>query len=75
MPVIVEKVDWPPWLGEIKGDVPALLRAVPEDVLRMWTIDKRVGNVRNDGPELLAERRGEPAATRESADQELTLPL
>jgi putative SOS response-associated peptidase YedK len=60
MPVIVEKADWPLWLGEIEGNFPALLRAVPEGVLRVWPVDKRVGNVRNDGPELLAERQQEP---------------
>ena len=53
MPVILEKTDWPLWLGEVEGDVPALLRPLPEGVLRMWPIDKRVGQVRNDGPELL----------------------
>jgi putative SOS response-associated peptidase YedK len=63
MPVIIEEVDWPLWLGEIEGDVPALLRAVPEDVLRVWPVDKRVGNVRNDGPELL-----EPHVPPEPAD-------
>ena len=30
-----------------------LLRPVVEDVLRVWLVDKKVGNVRNDGPELL----------------------
>ncbi len=53
MPVILEKADWPLWLGEVEGDVPALLRTLTEDVLRFWPIDKRVGNVRCDGPELL----------------------
>jgi putative SOS response-associated peptidase YedK len=49
MPVILEKADWPLWLGEVEGDVPALLRPLPEDVLRVWPVDKRVGNVRSDG--------------------------
>jgi putative SOS response-associated peptidase YedK len=53
MPVIIEQADWPLWLGEAEGDVPALLRPLAEDVLRLWPIDKRVGNVRNDGPELI----------------------
>jgi putative SOS response-associated peptidase YedK len=53
MPVIVERADWPVWLGEAEGDVAALLRPAPEDVLRLWPVDKQVGNVRNDGPELL----------------------
>jgi putative SOS response-associated peptidase YedK len=53
MPVVIEPADWPIWLGEIEGDVGALLRPVPEDVLRVWPVNKKVGNVKNDGPELL----------------------
>jgi putative SOS response-associated peptidase YedK len=53
MPVIVERADWPLWLGEVDGDAAALLRAAPDDVLRVWPVDKKVGNVRNDGPELI----------------------
>jgi putative SOS response-associated peptidase YedK len=53
MPVIIERVDWPLWLGEADGDVTALLRPAAEDVLRFWPVDKKVGNVRNDGPELI----------------------
>jgi putative SOS response-associated peptidase YedK len=30
-----------------------LLRSAPEGTLRLWPVDKRVGNVRNDSPELL----------------------
>jgi putative SOS response-associated peptidase YedK len=53
MPVIVQPEDWPLWLGEVDGDVAALLRPATEDVLRFWPIDKKVGNVRNDGPDLI----------------------
>jgi putative SOS response-associated peptidase YedK len=53
MPVIIEKADWPIWLGEVEGDVLALLRPAPEDVLRVWPVAKRVGNVKSNGPELL----------------------
>ena len=53
MPVIIERADWPLWLGEAEGDVSALLRAAPEDALRFWPVDKKVGNVRNDGPDLI----------------------
>jgi putative SOS response-associated peptidase YedK len=56
MPVIIEKVDWPVWLGEAEGDVATLMRPAPEDALRVWPVDKRVGNVKNDGPELLEAR-------------------
>jgi putative SOS response-associated peptidase YedK len=53
MPVIIEREDWPLWLGETEGDVQALLRPAAEDALRFWPVGKAVGNVRNDGPELL----------------------
>ena len=53
MPVILEQADWPAWLDEEPGDPTLLLRPAPEGILRIWPIDKRVGNVRNDGPELL----------------------
>ena len=59
MPVIIEKADWPVWLGEVEGNVPALLRPAPENVLRLWLADKRVGNVKNNGPELLEQHRVE----------------
>jgi putative SOS response-associated peptidase YedK len=61
MPVIIERQDWPLWLGEVEGDPRSLLRAAPENVLRVWPVDKRVGNFRNDGPELLAPRQLEEA--------------
>jgi putative SOS response-associated peptidase YedK len=53
MPVIIERADWPLWLGEEAGDVMALLRPLPADRLRIWPIERTVNNVRNDGPELL----------------------
>jgi putative SOS response-associated peptidase YedK len=53
MPMIIEREDWPLWLGEAEGDPSSLLRAAPEDVLRVWQVGKAVGNFRNDGPELL----------------------
>jgi putative SOS response-associated peptidase YedK len=62
MPVILEPDDWPAWLGEADGDPNALLRPSPEGVLRLWQVDKRVGNVRNDGPELLVPVAAVPAA-------------
>ena len=29
------------------------IRPAPEDVLQFWPVDKKVGQVRNDGPELI----------------------
>jgi putative SOS response-associated peptidase YedK len=48
---VVEKADWPLWLGEADGDVMGLPRSAPEDALRFWRVDKKIRNVRNDGPE------------------------
>jgi putative SOS response-associated peptidase YedK len=53
MPVIIEKADWPRWLGEQEGDPASLLHPAPDNVLRVWPVGKAVGNVRNDGPQLL----------------------
>ena len=60
MPVIIERDDWPLWLGEADGDTSSLLRPAPENVLRVWPVGKAVGNFRNDGPPLL-----EPIAVTE----------
>jgi putative SOS response-associated peptidase YedK len=49
MPVIIERKDWPLWLGEAEGDPASLLRPAPEDVLRIWPVGKAVGKVKNDG--------------------------
>ncbi len=53
MPAILEQAAWPGWLGETEADPASLLRPAPEGILKIWPVDKRVGNVRNDGPELL----------------------
>lgn len=58
MPVILQAVDWAAWLGEEPGDPTALLRPLPDGELRIWPVEKRVGNVRNDGPELLEPATG-----------------
>ena len=52
MPVILEPVDWPIWLGESEGDPPALLRP-SEAELRIWRVGTAVNNVRNDNAALL----------------------
>ncbi len=53
MPVILEREDWPLWLGEEPGEPASLLRPAAETVLRTWPVARLVNNVRNDGPELL----------------------
>ena len=53
MPVIIERADWPLWLGEVAGDATSLLRPARDDVLKVWPIGRRVNSVKNDGPELI----------------------
>jgi putative SOS response-associated peptidase YedK len=35
MPVIIEREDWPVWLGKTDGDVTSLLRPASDVVLRV----------------------------------------
>ncbi len=53
MPVILEPADWPAWLGEVQADPASLLHPAPDATLRTWPVDRKVGNPRNNGPELL----------------------
>jgi putative SOS response-associated peptidase YedK len=56
MPVILAEADWPKWLGEEavdEDDLLALLKPSPDEVLKIWSVDKAVGNVRNKGAQLL----------------------
>jgi putative SOS response-associated peptidase YedK len=56
MPVILPPEAWPLWLGEAEAaphQLLALLRACPEEWLRVYPVGPAVGNVRNDEPGLL----------------------
>jgi putative SOS response-associated peptidase YedK len=56
MPVILAEKDWPKWLGEepaSEEELPALLKPCPDEALKIWPVDKMVGNVRNNGPQLI----------------------
>ena len=56
MPVILLEADWPKWLGEepaTEEELLALLKPCPDDRLKIWPVDKKVGNVRNKGAELV----------------------
>jgi putative SOS response-associated peptidase YedK len=55
MPVILGENDWPKWLGEepaTQDELLGLLKSCPDDALKIWPVDKAVGNVRNKGPQL-----------------------
>jgi putative SOS response-associated peptidase YedK len=51
MPVILDPVDWPTWLGEVEGGPAGLLKPTGDDVL--WPVSKQVNSPRNNGAELL----------------------
>jgi len=53
MPVMIEKDDWPVWLGDAEGDPQALMHPLPSDRFRVWPVSRAVNSVKNDGPELL----------------------
>jgi putative SOS response-associated peptidase YedK len=55
MPVILAPGDYAAWLdpGAQAERLKALLRPCPEAFLRVYPVSLRVGNVRNDGPDLM----------------------
>jgi putative SOS response-associated peptidase YedK len=63
MPVILTETDWPKWLGEepaAEQELLALLRPCPDEALKIWPVDNKVGNVRNTGPQLIQPVDPEP---------------
>jgi putative SOS response-associated peptidase YedK len=57
MPVILAEEDWAKWLGEepaSEEELLALLKPCPDDALKIWPVGKAVGNVKNNGPQLIA---------------------
>src|SRR5215831_11752643 len=57
MPAVIPPDCWGDWLGENsvpESEVKTLLRPYPEQAMAFWAVDRRVGNVRNDSPDLFA---------------------
>jgi len=52
MPVILERQDWPVWLGEVAGDAASILRPAAEDVLKVWPVSRQVNSPKNDGADV-----------------------
>jgi putative SOS response-associated peptidase YedK len=60
MPVLLAPDRWAAWLGETAAtadDLKAMLKPYPGEGLTFWPVDRRVGNVRNDSPDLFAPLR------------------
>jgi len=55
MPALIAPDDWPAWLGETAvsaAEIKALLKPYPGNGMSFWPVDRRVGNVHNDSPDL-----------------------
>ncbi|UNC16602.1 SOS response-associated peptidase (plasmid) [Acidiphilium multivorum] len=53
MPVIIQREDWPIWLGEVAGHATDLLHPLPDELTLAWPVGLAVNSPRNNGPELL----------------------
>ena len=53
MPVMLAADEWSAWLGTA-DDRKTLLCPFPAERMDCWPVGKAVGNVRNQGPELIA---------------------
>jgi putative SOS response-associated peptidase YedK len=57
MPVLLGPDRWPTWLGEktaTDAELKAILQPYPGAAMTFWPVNRRVGNVRNDDPDLFA---------------------
>jgi putative SOS response-associated peptidase YedK len=65
MPVLLAPDCWATWLGEQStgdAELRALFKPYPGAAMTFWLVDRRVGNVRNDSPDLFTPL-GEPVGT------------
>jgi putative SOS response-associated peptidase YedK len=56
MPVILAESNWPQWLGEVPAtevELLALLKPSPNEALKIWPVNRAVGNVNVNGPQLI----------------------
>jgi putative SOS response-associated peptidase YedK len=61
MPVVLGADRWAAWLGEsaaTHAELKAMLKPYPGGAMTFWPVDRRVGNVRNDSPDLFAPLTG-----------------
>ena len=53
MPVILDREDWPLWLGEAGHGAATLMRATKDEMLRFHRVDRAVNSNRASGPSLI----------------------
>jgi putative SOS response-associated peptidase YedK len=57
MPVVIAPDSWADWLGESAAPEPvlkAMLKPYPSDAMTFWPVDRRIGDARNENPDLFA---------------------
>jgi putative SOS response-associated peptidase YedK len=57
MPVVIAPDRWNDWLGENSipaSELHALLRPYSDKAMAFWAVDRKIGNVKNDSPDLFA---------------------
>jgi putative SOS response-associated peptidase YedK len=52
--VCADTISWFAWLTTKDAEPPVLLQPFPANRMTMYPVSKRVGNVKNDDPELIA---------------------
>ena len=57
MPVVLLESEWPRWLDEeaaTEEELLGMLKPCADGILKVWPVGKQVGNVKNNGAQLLA---------------------
>ena len=69
MPVIIPERDYDRWLKADPDRLPIdLLRPYDADKMTAWKVDKAVGNVKNDRPELIEPASAAPEVVEEGVE-------
>ena len=69
MPVIIPERDYDRWLRAEPDSLPIdLLRPFDAEKMTAWKVDKAVGNVKNDRPELIEPASAAPAEVEEGVE-------
>ena len=55
MPVIIDPQNYSRWLTASTREVERLFEPYPADAMHAWPVGAAVGNVRNQGPQLIEE--------------------
>jgi len=65
MPVILEPDHWDAWLtSKDTGEVQAMLQPFPAQLMSAYPVSPKVGNVKDDTPDLIEPLQGEPSDWR-----------